>query len=66
MDKDFREIARQSGIEFEGMGESLHGFIPIFTDPETGSTFALFLGETVESALRRVRKLFQSVGESHV
>lgn len=52
----YRASASRSGVEFIGIVEK--HWIALFQDPLTGSSFAVKVGESVESGIRRVRERF--------
>jgi len=54
--------AARLGLKFNGMQERPRGpAVPLFTDPlETGTTFALRPGETLQEALARARERFSA------
>ena len=52
----YRASARRWGVEFIGIVEK--HWIVLFQDPITGSSFAVLMGESVESGIRRVRERF--------
>jgi hypothetical protein len=56
---DYSKEAKDAGVIYNGLQEHPNGYqIPLFTDPETGSTFAQLENETVSDALKRSRTNF--------
>jgi hypothetical protein len=53
---DYQTEAEKAGVTFNGIQERVKGpGIPLFTDPETGSTFSLKEGQSIEDALKEIR-----------
>lgn len=55
---DYPAMAEEAGVKFEGMQNGGENPYPLFTDPETKSTFTLKEGESVTDALKRKREQF--------
>jgi hypothetical protein len=58
-EQSYKSQAEELGVKFNGMQEGVGTSAPIFTDPETGSSFSIRAGEKVSDGLNAVRDRFK-------